>query len=286
MNLRALCLTALISATPFTALAQTDSGSGKGPVQGESGIRADSGFSTPSAASYLKPEEAAGFAKQVERELATKGARVALVFRTGRPRSKLPKGISYTHGAFWVYTTIKTGDGRTINGYAVYNLYHGDGQSLPVDQSYLHQDFPYDFVAATAVDDVAVIIPSPEMQRRIYETIASPRYEALHVKSYSLVANPLNAAHQNCNEFMLDVIASAVWQTDDYTQIKANLAAHFKPTMVHTNVFERLLAPVADKTLALDDQNGQIVTATYESMSAFMKTEGLLQESYVLNRAK
>ena len=60
----------------------------------------DSGFSTKSAGSYLSAEQAAVFSKQVERDLAAKGARLAIVFRTGRPRSELPDGISYTHGAF------------------------------------------------------------------------------------------------------------------------------------------------------------------------------------------
>ena len=49
-----------------------------------------------------------------------------MVFRTGRARDKLPKGIAYTHGAFWVYRDIQTADGATAHGYAVYNLYAGD----------------------------------------------------------------------------------------------------------------------------------------------------------------
>lgn len=48
-------------------------------------------------------EDSADFAKQIERELAGQGARIALVFRTGRAREDLPDGIRYTHGAFWIY---------------------------------------------------------------------------------------------------------------------------------------------------------------------------------------
>jgi hypothetical protein len=247
---------------------------------------ADSGFSAQAAGAYLTGEQAATFSKQVERDLAAKGARLAIVFRTGRPRSELPDGISYTHGAFWTFVPITLEDGRTINGYAVYNLYHGDGKTLAKDKSYLHQDFPVDFVAATAVDDVAVIVPSPEMQRRILAIMASPTYEKLHILPYSLVSNPLDIKYQNCNEFMLDVIAAASWETTDMTQIKTNLKKHFKPTVVKTNLVERLLGPIADSRLKTDDQNGPIVTATYESMSSFMKDNGLLQETYVIHRAK
>lgn len=245
----------------------------------------DSYSNAGAAGSYLTGEEAATFSKQVERDLAAKGARLAIVFRTGRARSELPDGISYTHGAFWVYSPIELEDGRSINGYAVYNLYHGDGEKLAKDRSYLHQDFPVDFVAPTAVDDVAVIIPSPEMQRRVLAIMDSPDYQKLHVTAYSLVSNPLDAKYQNCNEFMLDVLAAAAWETTDMQQIKANLRVHYKPTKVKTNLLERVFGPMTDVRLKTDDQSGAIVTATYESMSAFMKDNGLLQETYILNRA-
>jgi hypothetical protein len=259
---------------------------GVSPALAQSAPGIDSGFSAKAAGAFLTGEQAAAFSKQVERDLAGKGARLAIVFRTGRARSELPDGISYTHGAFWVYSPITLDDGRTINGYAVYNLYHGDGEKLAKDKSYLHQDFPIDFVAATAVDDVAVIVPSPEMQRRILGIMDSPAYRQLHIEPYSLVSNPHDIKYQNCNEFMLDVIASAAWETTDMKQIKANLKAHFRPTKVKTNLLERLFGPLADNRLKTDDQKGSIVTATYESMAAFMKDNGLLQETYILNRAK
>ncbi len=262
------------------ALAQSS-----GTRQGDSAITADSGFSSRAPNPHLSPEAAVAFAKQIENDLAARQARLALVFRTGRPRSALPEGISYTHGAFWAYVPITTAAGEQVRGYAVYNEYSGDGVSLPRTSSYLHQDFPLDFVRASAVDDVAILIPSPEMQRRILHIMASPTYEQLHVESYSLVANPLNARHQNCNEFMLDVIGAAAWETTDYDQIKANLRRHFRPTRVRANLFERVLGPIADDRLRMDDQSGRIVTATYESMAVFMQESGLAQESYVLQRA-
>jgi hypothetical protein len=272
--LGALALAAFIASAPI-AHAQS------APGDGFSGASA-----AGAASSYLTGEQAAVFSKQVERDLAAKGTRLAIVFRTGRPRSELPDGISYTHGAFWVYSPIELENGEATTGYAVYNLYHGDGQKLPKDKSYLHQDFPIDFVAPTAVDDVAVIIPSPEMQRRVLSIMDSPAYEQLHVPAYSLVSNPLDPKYQNCNEFMLDVLAAAAWETTDMQQIKANLKAYYKPTKVKTNLLERLFGPMTDVRLKTDDQHGAIVTATYESMSAFMKDNGLLQETYIFTRPK
>jgi hypothetical protein len=255
---------------------------GPGVARAQSGA-ADSG-STPAADPRLTPEQAAAFSKQIETDLAARGARVAIVFRTGRPHNKMPPGISYTHGAFWVYRTIHTQDGRDLPGYAVYNLFSGDGKTLPLTQSYLAQNWPFDFTQGSAVDDVAIIVPSPEMQRRIVAVMDSPTYARLHNPSYSLIANPLSSKHQNCNGFMLDVIASAAWDTTDPAQIRADEKAYFHPSVIQAGPLKRLLAPLADPRIKTDDQSHILVTATYESMSTFMKANGLLEASYILNR--
>jgi hypothetical protein len=241
--------------------------------------------STQSASAHFTPAQIAAFSKQIEQELAGKGVRVAMVFRLGRAHKDMPPGINYTHGAFWVYRDIKTDSGEIAHGYAVYNLFSGDGKAWPTTQSRLMQDWPYEFVRGSAVDDVGIIIPSPEMQRRILAVIDSPTYEALHNPSYSLIANPLRDKHQNCNSFMLDVTAAAAWDTIDRAQIRADLKAHYTPSVVHTNLLMRLFAPIADDRLKTDDQSGEIVTATYESIAAFMKTNGLLESAYALTYA-
>jgi len=232
---------------------------------------------------HFTAEQAAAFSKQVERDLAAKGARVAMVFRAGRGRDQLPEGISYTHGAFWVYRTIRTADGQSLSGYAVYNLYAGDGKAWSRIESRLVQDYPLDFTRGSTVDDMGVIIPSPEMQRRIIAVIDSPTYAKVHNPAYSLVANPWSRKYQNCNNFMLNVIAAAVWETDDPARISADLKAHYKPTIVKANAVLRLFGPIADPRLRTDDQKGPIRTATYESLAAFMQENGLLQESYIFN---
>ena len=232
---------------------------------------------------HLSAEQAAAFSKQVERDLAAKGARVAMVFRAGRMRDQLPEGIAYTHGAFWVYRDIKTADGGTIKGYAVYNLYAGNGTDWSKIESRLVQDFPLDFTRGSTVEDMAVIIPSPEMQRLILAVIDSPTYQAVHNPAYSLVANPWSRKYQNCNNFMLNVIGAAIWQTDDPQRITTNLKAHYKPTVVKTNAVVRLFGPIADQRLRTDDQDATVRTATYESMAAFMRENNMLQDAYVFN---
>lgn len=224
-------------------------------------------------------EEAADFSKLIERELAARGAYVALVFRTGRPRENMPEGIRYTHGAFWVYTPVETADGETLYGYAVYNLYH---EAEETRRSFLHQDWPLDFTRGDVVGEVGVIVPSPEMQRRILDVMASDDYDALHQSEYSLVSNPADGRFQNCTEFMLDVIAAAAWETADRDRLKVNLGEYFNPAEIELGFFQRLLGPMFDPRIRLEDQNGAIATSTFAGIAEFMETYELDQEVFEL----
>ena len=228
---------------------------------------------------FISTEDAALFSKQIERDLAARGARVALVFRSGRPRDELPEGVSYTHGAFWVYQALQGADGSVFNGYAVYNLYVSNEDPAG---SYLHQDFPFDFTRPMSVAEAGVIVPAPALQRRVLEVMASPAYEALHQDRYSLISNPHDPRFQNCNEFMLDVLAAALWRTSDRRQLKTNLEAHFEPTAIQTNVFERMFAPMVDSRLKTEDHRGGIRTTTFSSMASFMEENGYADATYQL----
>jgi hypothetical protein len=125
----------------------------------------------------IGPENAALFANQISHDLAERGARVPIVFRSGRSREDLPDGIRYTHGAFWVYQPMRDVEGKLFNGYAVYNLYApNDGEGAEGDGSYLFQDFAIDFTLPMSVEEAGIIIPTPGVQERIFNVMASPTY--------------------------------------------------------------------------------------------------------------
>ena len=226
--------------------------------------------------------QAADFSKQVERELASRGAYIALVFRSGRPRSDLPDGMGYTHGAFWIYGPVAEADGSQGHGYAVYNLYHGAADPTT---SYLAQDWPLDFMRGDAIGEVGVIIPSAEMQIRLLDVVASEQYDRLHQPNYSLLSNPADLRFQNCTEFLLDVVAAAAWLTDDRERIKVNLDAYFPPTQLRLGWWERLTAGWFDPRIRLDDQrSGPVNIASFSSISDFMLTFDLADESFEIER--
>lgn len=232
----------------------------------------------------LSSDESADFADQIEARLLADNVQTAIVFRTGRPRSKLPKGISFTHGAFWVQSDVRMSDGEIRKAYAVYNLFHGEGDL--VLSSYLHQDWPADFTAGSVVDDVGIIVPVPDLQEKLQAAVLDPSYSRVHIAYYSLISNPFDGRYQNCNEFMLDVIVSRQWDIDPYPAIKQKLRElGFEASVIKPGLLQRVLGPELDPRLRIDDHDGPIATVTYESIAGFLKAQNLLKEAFILQRS-
>ena len=217
---------------------------------------------------HFQPEQIIQFSKKVEKTLAAKGARVAILSRMGRPPSELPEGMHYTHAAFAVYSEITTSDGRALHGYAMYNEYQ---DNVHPDVSSLVQDYPVDFFAGVAELEAGIIIPSPELQKRLLEVIASPTYNSLHDPHYSAIANPYTLGRQNCTEFVLDVINAAIYQTDDIKRIKASEKAYFIAQPVNVNPFKLMLGSMFSAEVSTSDQPGAPVTATFERIADYLQ---------------
>ena len=222
-------------------------------------------------------EEIAAFAKQVERSLAQRGARVALVGRLARDPASLPPGLGYTHVAYWVYAQMQAADGSRFPGYAVYNLYQQAGAA---DRSELKQDLPIEFFAAVHELKAGVVVPTPEVQARLLETIGSERYGRLHNPRYSVLANPHAAKFQNCTSFVLDVLLASIYRIDDPAAVRGAARAYFEPQTVRLSPLQSLFGPIFVREVALSDHDGEVRTATFESIAAFMRKYGLAQEEF------
>jgi hypothetical protein len=229
------------------------------------------GFSSASSGggetTNFKAEEIITFAKKVERTLASKGAHVAILARMGRPLSEMPRGMRFTHVAFVVYSQIQTADGRTLPGYAIHNLYQYDDKP---NTSRLVIDYPVDFFSGVAHMEAGILIPSAELQQRLIKVIASPAYAAVHEPRYSVIANPYNEGRQNCTEFILDVINSAIYQTSNVKQLKQVAQKFFVAQPVEVNPFKLLLGSVFSAEVATSDHPSKPVTATFERISDYL----------------
>lgn len=212
-------------------------------------------------------EQIVAFAKKVEKTLAAKGARVAIVARMGRPASELPEGFHYTHAGFAVYSRVTTNDGRVLPAYAMYNLYQRDDKP---DNSHLVQDFPLDFFAGAQVLEAGVLIPSPELQRRLLETLASPVYKSLHDPRYSAIANPYTLERQNCTEFVLDVVNAAIYQTGNIKHLKDSERAYFEAQPVKVGPIKLLLGSLFSADITTSDHPDVVETATFETIARYL----------------
>lgn len=235
--------------------------------------------STGNSPAHFKAEQIIGLAKKLEKTLAAKGARVAIVGRIGRPSSEMPEGMHYTHAAFAVYSEIATSDGRLLHGYAMFNEYQNDERP---DSSALVQDYPVDFFAGVAELKAGVIIPSAELQKRLLEVIGSPTYKALHDPRYSAIANPYTLGRQNCTEFVLDVVNAAIYRTDDIRVIKANEKAFFVAQPVNVNPLKLMLGSMFSSEISMSDQPGPPVTATFERIGNYIQKYDLGSEVFTL----
>ena len=211
------------------------------------------------------------YGEKIISHLHENNVEMAIISRAGQPRDRLPDGVSYTHSAFW----LKSGE-----SYDVYNLYHGEENRLI---SSLVTDKAADFLKLTREHDVGILLPKPDVQTALKDHILSANYGRVHQKDYSLISNPLDTRFQNCNEFMLDVLAAFAWDEYDSGVIKKRLAKNFKPTEIKAGFVRRHIAPFVDERLIMSDHGKQIYTATRLDLQEFLESENMLEKAYQLS---
>jgi len=235
--------------------------------------------STAKGESKFTFEQLEPFAKKVERYAASKGARAFIIARVGRMEDELPKGVQFTHTAIAVYSTIQLADGQMVKGYAIHNLYQKEKDS---DKSQLVTDYPIDFLWSANSLKAGIIIPTPELQARLIDIIASGKNKQLHNPKYSAISNPFNSQFQNCTEYTLDIINAAIYQTTDIRQLKANGKAHFSPHRIKVNRLKLMLGSLFMDDIALSDHSSTIYTATFSSIKRYLQENGLVKDEMIM----
>lgn len=219
-----------------------------------------------------------GLADRVNLELDKRGANVAIIARSGRARADLPDGIVYTHVAIAVFEAVVNADGRIGHTYTIYNLYQGaDGR---MDRSFLAQDFTFDMVAGAMEPDIGIIIPIPELQKRILDVIRSPAYHQLHNPRYNLIANPHRDLYDNCVSHTLKVIVAAIYQTDDSERIRANIERYFTPQPIRISLIQRLGSGFVQEVSLRDQGRNGPQCATFTTVHRFLQQFDLVAESF------
>lgn len=220
-------------------------------------------------------EEIVVLTKKVEKTMANKGVHVFIIGRNGRDPKELPEGVNYTHVAFGVYSKVQTDDGRIIPGYAYYNLYQKDESG---GESKLVTDYTIDFLANVYESKVGIVIPTPELQKRLLGFVGTAEYEALHNPQYSVMSNPDNASYQNCTEYVLDVLNASIYKTVDEGKLKKIAEEHFVAQDIHISPFTVLFGSMFVDGVTKSDHKGQIRTATFTTIADYLEYFNLAQE--------
>ncbi|MFA5257555.1 MAG: DUF2145 domain-containing protein [Opitutales bacterium] len=217
---------------------------------------------------------------EVNAQMDARQVNVALIARCGRLRADLPEGVDFTHVGIAVFEAVVREDGKVGYTYSVYNLYQGvDGD---MGKSHLVQDFTFDLCSGAVEPEIAVIVPSDALQKRILEVIRSPAYAALHNPKYNLIANPFNDQFDNCVTHTLKILVAAIYNTDDQERIYEDINSYFKPEEINLSVAERIgvnfMSGVSD-----DDQSSRHVkTATFGSLKRFLDEYKLTKDYFVV----
>lgn len=225
--------------------------------------------------SHLPVEDLVKLTKKLEKTMAAKGVRVFLIARTGIPKAELPEDVEYTHVAFGVYSKIKTDNNRIVPGYAYYNLYQIQDDS---SKSKLVIDYTIDFISGIYEPKVGVLVPVPELQKRLLSIIGTDSYLSLHNPEYSVLANPYDMKYQNCTEFVLDVINASIYNTINKEILKLNAKKYFEGQKINISPIKLLLGSIFSSDIKTSDHNGQIRTATFTSIVNYLKENNLAAE--------
>ena len=184
-------------------------------------------------------------ALEVRDALDHEQAQVAIVARVGRDLSRY--GLRYSHVAFaW--------RGHPRGGWTMVEALNQCGTAT----SALYDDGLANFF----LDDMfayqaEIVIPSPEVQKRIAEVLAAGHGGRFHEPRYNLVAYPFATRYQNSNQWLLETLAGALSERPIGTRSEAQawlLASGFRPSTLHVPAIERLGAQIFRVNIAFDDQ--------------------------------
>ena len=118
------------------------------------------------------------------------------------------------------------------------------------------------------------------LQQRLLEVIKTNKYKEVHNPYYSAVSNPFTSRYQNCTEYTLDVINSAIYQTTNIDELKKRTHEYFEPQPVNIPALKIFIASIFKKGISTSDHSNGIATTTYTTIGNYLKKYDLLQHKF------
>ncbi len=226
---------------------------------------------TPQPESIQKAFQAA---YKIHQKLESNRPQVALIARVGQDLSKY--GIRYSHIAF-VIKDKSSAQWRTIHLLNACNSKNSALWKEGLANFFLDDLHSY---------DALLITPSPALQNKLQALVRSDSaIKAMHHSDYSMVAYPFSEQYQNSNQWVLELLAQAMAQQNNFATPITNRAqaqqwlqlTQYTPTTMKIGTMTRLGARMFKANVAFDDHPNErrfadlIDTVTVESVAAYIR---------------
>jgi|GEM_PF-525892 len=208
-----------------------------------------------------KTQNAIRFARQVKETLELSGASLAMVGRIGSDQSK--RGVRYTHVGY-VMREHPAGPWTVVH--ELNQCGTGTSELFDEGLANFYMDDLFDF-------ETRIVIPSPEVQAKVAQSLLGPAKRKLHEPVYSSIANPWSVRFQNSNGWALEVLAlsisdgaAAVNREDAQSWLRNH---GYVPTRIHIGGGERAGARLFTPNIRFGDHPDTAwQTQTYEVHTA------------------
>ena len=206
----------------------------------------DNGADTPACKQKpLTPELLTAATKkvsQIESYLNETNPAVALLARVGSDVSKY--NMRYTHLAFALR--------HPSNGeWGVIQLLN----TCATSTSRIYEQGLGNFLLDNLLSlDVKMIVPTQDVQKKLAAVLASDKVISFHNKNYSMIAYPFSTQYQQSNQWVLELLVSALFGANDRQAAQEYLkATAFTPTLISISGFSKLGANIFKKNVSFND---------------------------------
>jgi hypothetical protein len=219
--------------------------------------------------SLSEVERSLELAQRSMQALDASGAQVAVIARAGQDLSQY--GLRYSHAALaW--------RDHPAGRWVVMHLLNECGS----DRSALYNDGLGNFFLSDLYrHEAQLIVPSPALQQRLAQELASSTPLRLHEPRYSMLSYAWSTRYQNSNQWVLEMLAAAAaapGQVASRAEARQWLNdAGYRPVSVQVGAAARLGARLFRANVAFDDHpaglrmSGRFGTVTVDGIEQFVR---------------
>jgi hypothetical protein len=211
-------------------------------------------------------------AAKVQAAIDASDADVLLIARVGQDLSKY--NLKHSHIAFLLR------DRAATKAYETWGVFHMLNHCGKPTSGLFNEGLGMFFMDTPFRYEALIITPSRDLQTRLKTILASDSPTKFKAERYNMLAYPFNAASQNSNQWVLEILAAAMSQ-ERAVQTREDAHAYlryvrYKPTTLHLDTLTRLGASITKQNINFDDHpfgrrmSGKIDTVTVDSVAKFI----------------